>query len=120
MRLLRTLLLLLVSVALPLYAGASARAAVPCPMMHAAGAAMDAADDEAPAADCCEDANLGSTGGPACKAGADCQTASVPLAATAPGAEMPVAEASLRPQARPPRASAAAADIWRPPAALGL
>ena len=118
--LLRTVLLLLLSVALPLYAGAAARAAIPCPM-HASVAAMDAdSAQDSKAADCCEEADTdaGAAGGTACKAGADCQPVSVPLLGAAPGGRLPVADTTVAPPPHRPRASATAADIGRPPAFL--
>jgi hypothetical protein len=114
-RLLRIVLLLLLSVALPLQVAVGARAELPCPM-HAAGTAMDGAGDAA-VPDCCDDADT--RGGTACKTGADCQPGSMPLAAPAPVGRPPMGKAVLSLRDPPPRATATAADIWRPPSVPG-
>jgi hypothetical protein len=88
--------------------------------MHAAGAAMGGAGDaagDAAVPDCCDDADT--RGGTACKTGADCQPGSMPLAAPAPAGRLPMVKTVLSPRDPPPRATATAADIWRPPSFLG-
>jgi hypothetical protein len=123
-RTLRTLLLLLLSLSLPLYGSAALAVAPPCPMEMAAmdRPAMDSAEDaayeggDAALADCCADAAVRAATGKPCKAGQECQTGSVTLPPPAIGQALPADHGAPPRNALPPPTQGAA-DIWRPPAA---
>jgi len=116
---LRTLLVCLLLVSLPLQAMTPKETnRAPCPMAHAMGSmAMDADHGTMPqqTPDCCEDAETLARTGQLCKPGQDCQASqlSIPLQqpVTGPHAVAPPAQ-----QAPPPIWSPLALNaIWRPP-----